>query len=109
MHLSSQMSSGGAAGDSQLCGDVALLGALHAELYSRLHACALWPLYTRLELPLCALLAALELRGIAVDTRVMQRSCDLLKVQTIAIPKKTQVLFFLLHLTCENASIHQRR
>ena len=64
----------------QMCSDLGQLGPVMVKLYIKLQDQDLWLLYTLLEMPLCPVLAAMETRGLTVDTQEMLKYGQLLKV-----------------------------
>ena len=68
------------AGTDTTCGDLKLLGPVTTKLYQQLQNAALWELFEKIEMPLCPLLAVMELRGISIDTSEMIQSGQVLKV-----------------------------
>lgn len=65
----------------QVCRDLSALGPVMLQLYHQLRSRQLWQLYTQLEMPVCGLLAAMDLRGVLVDRRALIQAAELLKVQ----------------------------
>ncbi len=61
----------GAAAERSLCRYVSALAALHAELAPQLEEKLLHELYYEVELPLCRVLAEMELAGIKVDAKAL--------------------------------------
>ncbi|KAI0209399.1 DNA polymerase nu [Lamellibrachia satsuma] len=74
-----QMRTDSSNGKDIICGDLKLLGPITTKLYQQLQNAALWELFEKIEMPLCPLLAVMELRGISIDTSVMIKSGYVLK------------------------------
>lgn len=54
-----------------LLSHTALIGALREELTKRLKELGMWELYTTVELPLCRVLAEMEIDGVLVDQKAL--------------------------------------
>ncbi|KAK2180438.1 hypothetical protein NP493_443g04021 [Ridgeia piscesae] len=76
------------AGTDTTCGDLKLLGPITTKLYQQLQNAALWELFEKIEMPLCPLLAVMELRGIRIDTSEMIKSGLVLKKKLVELEKE---------------------
>ena len=66
--------------EERVCSDLRLLGAAMENIYQRLKERNLWKLFVNIETVLCPILALWELKGIRVNTQVMEQASNILKV-----------------------------
>ena len=69
--------------EERVCSDLRLLGAAMENIYQRLKESNLWKLFVNIETVLCPILALWELKGIRVNTQVMEQASNILKVSVV--------------------------
>lgn len=86
--------------------DITSLGPLMVKLYHRLKNEDLWMLFSRLEMRIVPLIAAMESNGIIVDTNTLTYSCQILKEKLLQVERSAHSIVG--HEFCINSTTQLR-
>ena len=78
--------------EERVCCNLRLLGAAMENIYQRLKERNLWKLFVNIETVLCPILALWELKGIRVNTQVMEQASNILKVFVVVFSVTSQLI-----------------